>query len=526
MRRTRCACSPRARRELEREFAFGVVRQLFEADVADPARGPAALAGAAAPAAAVFGAPDAGEARASRRSPPCTASSGSPPTSPPSGRCCSRSTTCTGATGRRCASSPTSRAGSRALPILLAATRAQRRAGHRPDAARRDRPRPGGARAPARAAERGGRRRAGARRGSARDADAAFCAACHDGDRRQPAAPAPAPARARGRGRRARRRQRRRRARRRPARGVEHRAACGSAACPRDAVAVARAVSVLGESAELPAVAALAGLDEPAVAAATGELARAEILRPDPPLGFVHPLVRDAVYHELPPGERALLHERAARAAARRGRAGRAGRRAAARGAAARRGVGRRRCWRRRRATAMRRGRGRQRRRLPAPRARGAAAAGPARRRCCSALGTAEALTSGPAGRRAPAGGLRRCSTTRSRARSVADGLARVLIFTGRAPTRRPTLARAAPPPRSRRAGRRSRRCSRRSSWPRTTSAGSRPTHARARRRAPRAPARAAAAARRSPRSTGRTAAASADALLRARAARRSSAAT
>ena len=33
---------------------------------------------------------------------------------------------------------------------------------------------------------------------------------------------------------------------------------------------------------------------------------RAEILRPDPPLGFVHPLVRDAVYLELSPGEREL----------------------------------------------------------------------------------------------------------------------------------------------------------------------------------------------------------------------------
>ena len=36
---------------------------------------------------------------------------------------------------------------------------------------------------------------------------------------------------------------------------------------PGDAVAVARAVSVLGEHAELPAVAALAGLEEQAVAA-------------------------------------------------------------------------------------------------------------------------------------------------------------------------------------------------------------------------------------------------------------------
>ena len=79
-----------------------------------------------------------------------------------------------------------------------------------------------------------------------------------------------------------------------------------------DARAVARATAVLGESAELPRVAALAGRDERAVAAASGELIRAEIIRPEPPLGFVHPLVRDAVYHELPPPERELEHERAA----------------------------------------------------------------------------------------------------------------------------------------------------------------------------------------------------------------------
>ncbi len=79
-----------------------------------------------------------------------------------------------------------------------------------------------------------------------------------------------------------------------------------------DARAVARAAAVLGESAALPAVAVLAGCDERAAAAATGELIRAEILRPDPPLGFVHPLVRDAVYHDVPPAERDLEHERAA----------------------------------------------------------------------------------------------------------------------------------------------------------------------------------------------------------------------
>ena len=79
-----------------------------------------------------------------------------------------------------------------------------------------------------------------------------------------------------------------------------------------EAAAVARAVAVLGESSKLPAVAALTGLDEDAVARAAGELARADILRPEPPLGFVHPLVRDAVYHDVPAGERELLHGRAA----------------------------------------------------------------------------------------------------------------------------------------------------------------------------------------------------------------------
>ena len=82
---------------------------------------------------------------------------------------------------------------------------------------------------------------------------------------------------------------------------------------PSETIAVARAVAVLGENAELPAVAALAQLDEAQAATAIATLSRAEILRPEAPLGFVHPLVRDAVYHELPPGERELQHARAAR---------------------------------------------------------------------------------------------------------------------------------------------------------------------------------------------------------------------
>lgn len=78
------------------------------------------------------------------------------------------------------------------------------------------------------------------------------------------------------------------------------------------AARVARAVAVLGDGAEFEVVAGLAELDTLAVAAATRELVQAEILRPEPPLGFVHPLVQAAIYHDLAPGERELCHETAA----------------------------------------------------------------------------------------------------------------------------------------------------------------------------------------------------------------------
>jgi DNA-binding SARP family transcriptional activator len=90
---------------------------------------------------------------------------------------------------------------------------------------------------------------------------------------------------------------------------------------PAEATAVARAVAVLGEGAELPTVAELASLDEIATAAGLADLARAEILRDEDPVGFVHPLVRDAVYRAVPGAERALAHERAARVLRRHGAA-------------------------------------------------------------------------------------------------------------------------------------------------------------------------------------------------------------
>ena len=80
---------------------------------------------------------------------------------------------------------------------------------------------------------------------------------------------------------------------------------------PGPAVEVARAVAVMGDGADLATITAFTGLDETTVAATSGDLARAEILAPETPLSFVHPLVRDAVYEELSPAERELQHARA-----------------------------------------------------------------------------------------------------------------------------------------------------------------------------------------------------------------------
>ncbi len=79
-----------------------------------------------------------------------------------------------------------------------------------------------------------------------------------------------------------------------------------------EASAAARAAAVLGEGADVAQIAAMSGLEPERAADATGELARAEILRPDLPLGFVHPLVREAVYLDVAPGDRQLQHARAA----------------------------------------------------------------------------------------------------------------------------------------------------------------------------------------------------------------------
>ncbi len=82
---------------------------------------------------------------------------------------------------------------------------------------------------------------------------------------------------------------------------------------PAENRTVAQAIAVLGDGASLPVVASMTGLPEDETAAAIAALARAEVLRADQPLGFVHPLVEDAVHNDLSPGERELAHDRAAR---------------------------------------------------------------------------------------------------------------------------------------------------------------------------------------------------------------------
>jgi DNA-binding CsgD family transcriptional regulator len=80
---------------------------------------------------------------------------------------------------------------------------------------------------------------------------------------------------------------------------------------PEPARRLARALAILEES-DLLQAARLAGLEELEAADAADLLVTAGILEPGRPLTFVHPLVRDGVYSELSTAERAQGHRRAA----------------------------------------------------------------------------------------------------------------------------------------------------------------------------------------------------------------------
>ena len=80
-----------------------------------------------------------------------------------------------------------------------------------------------------------------------------------------------------------------------------------------EATTLARAVAVLGDRVDLRRAALLAGLDLDAAGTAADALAEAAVLEPELPLHFAHPLVRTAVYEDMPASERAAEHQRAAR---------------------------------------------------------------------------------------------------------------------------------------------------------------------------------------------------------------------
>ena len=84
------------------------------------------------------------------------------------------------------------------------------------------------------------------------------------------------------------------------------------ATLPDGCLALGRAVAVLGAQAEFRQARRLAGLDRDRAIDAMGALARAGILRGEAVIEFVHPLVRSAVYSDLAAAERSRWHTRAA----------------------------------------------------------------------------------------------------------------------------------------------------------------------------------------------------------------------
>jgi DNA-binding NarL/FixJ family response regulator len=90
---------------------------------------------------------------------------------------------------------------------------------------------------------------------------------------------------------------------------------------PTSALEVARSVAVLGGDAHLRHIAAMTGLDHDAVGSAADLLLHADILGPQRPLAFIHPLVERAVYKELLPGDRSARHRAAVEALAAEGAA-------------------------------------------------------------------------------------------------------------------------------------------------------------------------------------------------------------
>ena len=82
---------------------------------------------------------------------------------------------------------------------------------------------------------------------------------------------------------------------------------------PPACASVARAVAVLGTQADLRPTAELAGVTVDAAAGAVDALDAVSIFAGTRPLDFLHPILREAVYGDLTSSERAAMHARAAK---------------------------------------------------------------------------------------------------------------------------------------------------------------------------------------------------------------------
>jgi DNA-binding CsgD family transcriptional regulator len=87
-------------------------------------------------------------------------------------------------------------------------------------------------------------------------------------------------------------------------------------AMPAEAIAVARAVAVLGDGCDVAAAAELGGLELHAARRAAEQLAEADILERGHPLRFAHPVVRSSARESIPASEMGELRRRAADIAA------------------------------------------------------------------------------------------------------------------------------------------------------------------------------------------------------------------
>jgi DNA-binding NarL/FixJ family response regulator len=82
---------------------------------------------------------------------------------------------------------------------------------------------------------------------------------------------------------------------------------------------LAVAIAVLGDDADVAVAGALAQIDDDAAREAIDALAASGVLAPEHPLRFRHPLLRTAVYADVPPAELSAAHGRAAQLLAERG---------------------------------------------------------------------------------------------------------------------------------------------------------------------------------------------------------------